>query len=127
MKLEHVALNVSDPIAMAKWYCEHIGLSIVRSSEEAPFAHFLTDESRDSMIEIYCNPPDAVPDYASLDPLVVHLAFTSEDPIADKARLEKAGATFALETRTNTGGHLVMIRDPWGLCVQLCKRGSKML
>lgn len=126
MKLEHVALNVSDPIAMADWYCEHIGLTIVRASKEEPYTHFLTDDGRASMIEIYCNPPDAVPDYAALDPLVVHLAFVSEDPLADKARLIKAGATFAFETWTNAGGHLIMMRDPWGICVQLCKRANKI-
>lgn len=127
MKLEHVALNVAEPVAMAEWYGKHLGLRAVRALKEAPFTHFLTDESRGSMIEIYCNPPDEVPDYASLDPLIVHLAFVSEDPLADKARLVKAGAQFALETKTNDGSHLIMLRDPWGLCLQLCKRGRPIL
>ena len=28
MKIEHFAYNVSDPIAIAAWYCEHLGFSV---------------------------------------------------------------------------------------------------
>jgi hypothetical protein len=31
------------------------------------------------------------------------------------------------EVRLKDGSHLVMMRDPWGLAIQLCKRGQPML
>ena len=56
MKIEHVALNVSDPIDMARWYVEHLGMVIKRRVTESPWAHFLADESGTVMLELYGNP-----------------------------------------------------------------------
>lgn len=127
MKIEHFAINVSDPNAVAAWYVEHCGMNIARKLDAAPFTHFLTDSSGSVMVEIYNNPSDEVPDYRSMNPLILHLAFVSVDPDADRARLEAAGATFAEEVKPDDGSHLVMLRDPWGLSIQLCKRGVPML
>ena len=79
------------------------------------------------MLEIYNNPPDQVPDYANMNPLLVHLAFVCDNPEEKRAELEAVGASFAEEVRIQDGSHLVMMRDPWGLSIQLCKRGKKML
>ncbi len=127
MKLEHFALNVSDPVGMSKWYKENLGMTIVRQQTEAPFTHFIADNSGRIMIEIYCNPADEVPNYKNMDPLLVHLAFVSENPTADKQKLITAGATEESDTPFEDGTHLVMLRDPWGLSIQLCKRGKAML
>ncbi|MBN1379942.1 MAG: VOC family protein [Gammaproteobacteria bacterium] len=127
MKIEHFALNVSDPIAMAEWYCSNLNMTVKRASQQAPFAHFLADSSGSVMIEIYKNPADAVPNYAQMDPLLLHLAFVSLDPESDKERLVQAGCTVVDEIKLDDGSHLVMLRDPWGLALQLCKRGTPML
>lgn len=127
MKIEHFALNVKDPIAMAAWYVQHMGLTIVRKQDGGANTHFLGDESGDVMLEIYNNPPDQVPDYANMNPLLVHLAFVCENPVEKRAALEAVGASFAEEVHIKDGSHLVMMRDPWGLAIQLCKRGNKML
>ena len=127
MKLEHFALNVIEPVAMAKWYAEHLGLKIVRQVADAPYTHFLADSSGTILLEIYNNPPDQVPPYAAMDPLQLHVAFVSEDPEADKIALLDAGATFVEELFFDDGSHLAMLRDPWGLAIQLCKRGASML
>lgn len=127
MKLEHFAINVKEPIAMADWYVKHLGLTIVKEKHEPPFMHFLADDSGRIMIEIYTNPVDQVPDYRNMDPLLVHLAFVSESPDADRERLEKAGASVVSNDHFEDGTQLVMMRDPWGLAVQLCKRGVPML
>ena len=55
MKIEHVALNVPDPLAMARWYVEHLGLTVKRRAMEAPYAHFLADDSGTVMVELYGN------------------------------------------------------------------------
>ena len=127
MKIEHFAFNVADPIAVAEWYVTHMGMTIARKMEGGPNTHFLADNSGQVMIEIYNNPPDQVPDYANMNPLILHLAFVCENPEEKRAELEKVGATFAEEVRIKDGSHLVMMRDPWGLAIQLCKRGNKML
>jgi glyoxylase I family protein len=127
MKIEHFAFNVSEPVAMAEWYCSNLGMSVKRKQPKAPFTHFLADSSGSVMIEIYNNPADQVPDYTNMNPLLLHLAFVSADPAVDKDRLIKAGASLADEIRLDDGSHLVMLRDPWGLAIQLCKRGKPML
>ena len=127
MKLEHLALNVDDPVAMATWYVEHLGLTTVRQVADAPYTHFLADSAGTMLLEIYKNPPDQVPPYAEMDPLLLHVAFVSVDPESDMDALLAAGATLVEDQRFDDGSHLVMLRDPWGLAIQLCKRAVPML
>lgn len=127
MKMEHVALNVSDPAAVAAWYKEHLGFEIARGMNNPPYVHFLRESGGAIMIEVYHNPPDQVPSYSQMDPLLLHLAFVSADPEADRSALLAAGATFVKEEHLADGSHLIMMRDPWGLAIQLCKRGQPML
>jgi len=127
MKMEHVALNVSDPVAVAAWYKEHLGFEIARGMTKPPYVHFLRESGGTIMIEVYHNPPDQVPPYSKMDPLLLHLAFVSADPEADRSALLAAGATFVKEEHLADGSHLIMMRDPWGLSIQLCKRGQPML
>ncbi len=127
MKMEHVALNVSDPVEMAAWYTKHLGFEIGRSMTTPPYTHFLKDSGGTIMIEIYHNPPDQVPFYSKMHPLLLHLAFVSANPEADKLRLLEAGATWVQDEHLPDGSYLVMMRDPWGLAIQFCKRGKPML
>lgn len=122
-----MALNVADPIAMAAWYVQHLGISVVRHIEGPAQTHFLGDDSGHILIEIYHNPPEQVPDYARMDPLLLHLAVVSHDPAGDAERLVAAGAIRVEEVKMEDGSHLVMLRDPWGLALQLCKRARPML
>jgi catechol 2,3-dioxygenase-like lactoylglutathione lyase family enzyme len=126
MKIEHFALNVADPDGMVDWYGNHLSMKLVRSVPGTACTRFLADEAG-SILEIYHNPPDEVPDYWAMDPLILHLAFTSSDPAADAARLIDAGAALVGETRLDDGSLLIMIRDPWGLAIQLCRRTRALL
>ncbi len=127
MKIEHIALNVIDPVAVAAWYCRHLGLEIVRHLPSPAQTHFLADDAGQTIIEIYCNPPDEVPDYAAMNPLLLHLAFVSDSPVDDSARLVTAGASHVDELKSPDGTHLIMLRDPWGLALQLCKRNQSLV
>lgn len=127
MKLEHFALNVENPNAMTDWYSKHLGLKVVKQMAEAPYTTFLADDSGRVMVEVYCNPVNQVPPYRTMDPLLVHIAFVSENPATDKDRLVQAGASLVSETTMADGTELVMLRDPWGLALQLCKRATPML
>lgn len=128
MKIEHVAYNVEDPLAMGRWYVEHMGLVVKRRTIDPPYAHFLADDSGTVMIEIYGNTDAPVPDYKNLDSRALHLAFVSRDVDADIQRLTAAGATLDGEPfSTPEGDHLAMLRDPWGFAIQLVKRGTSMI
>jgi len=128
VKIEHVAYMMPDPAQAAKWYCENLGFRVVRSMEHSPFTHFLLDRSGSVMVEIYNNPKVQVPDYAAMDPLILHLAFMVDDVKAERQRLLAAGATAVDEvTVMPNGDELAMLRDPWGFAIQLVRRGEPML
>jgi catechol 2,3-dioxygenase-like lactoylglutathione lyase family enzyme len=122
MNLEHIALNVPDARAAADWYEEHLGMEIVKRSEDPPYIHFLRDDDG-SMIELYSNPAGAVPEYGEMSPFTLHLAFAVEDMAAEHERLLTAGATSIGPIETTPAGDLLaFLRDPWGVTVQLVRR-----
>ena len=128
MEIEHLGLNVADPAAMADWYVEHLGMRVVRAADEPVAVRFLADSADDVMLEVYHNPEAATPDYSRVNPLVIHLAFASDDVPGDTARLLAAGATPATEPAVlDTGDEIAIVRDPWGFPVQLVKRAEPML
>jgi catechol 2,3-dioxygenase-like lactoylglutathione lyase family enzyme len=122
MKFEHFALNVTDARAAAKWYADHIGLRVARSREDMPYTSFLSDDTGRVIVEFYSNPAAVVPDYSSIHPLCFHIAFVAEDPKAAKARLLAAGASEAYDEGLADGTILLMLRDPWGVPLQIVKR-----
>jgi catechol 2,3-dioxygenase-like lactoylglutathione lyase family enzyme len=127
MKFEHFAINVPDAQAISRWYEKHLGLTVKMRMEEAPFMTFLADDSGTVMLELYSNPKGETLEFDELHPLAVHLALVSEDPTTDKNRLLEAGATAFSDDILPDGSHLVMLRDPWGICLQLCKRANPMI
>ena len=127
LNVEHIALNVSDPQAMAAWYVEHLGMRIVRSVPAPPHIHFVSDASGRVVIEIYSNTTDPIPDYASMHPLRFHVAFAADDLEAARDELVSAGATFVDEQTLADGTRLMMLRDPWGLALQLARRATPLL
>lgn len=127
MKIEHVALNVSEPLAISDWYEMHLGLKAVKKMDQPPFMTFLSDDSGKIMIELYQNPNAEVLAFESLHPLMLHVAFVSESPAEDAQRLTEAGATKISDDTLPDGTRLIMLRDPWGLCVQLVKRAAALL
>ena len=128
IRLEHVAINVENPVSMARWYSHHLGMKVVRKGPPPINMHFISDAGGNMMLEIYHNPPDAVPDYASMDPLLLHIAFMVDNVKSIRERLIAAGATAAGEvTVTSSGDELAMLRDPWGVAIQFVKRAKPML
>lgn len=128
IRLEHVAINVEDPVEMAKWYCENLGMKIVRKGPPPVNMHFISDAGGNMMLEIYHNPPDAVPNYRSMDPFSLHIAFMVDDVEKTRRMLVGAGATIATDiTVTDSGDKLVMLRDPWGVPIQFLKRAEPMM
>jgi catechol 2,3-dioxygenase-like lactoylglutathione lyase family enzyme len=127
MKFEHFAINVDEPQKMSDWYEANLGLKPVKKMTEPPYMTFLADDSGSIMIEIYANPKGETLKFKELHPVAVHLAFVSENPTEDKNRLISAGATPVSDDLMDDGSHLVMLKDPWGFAIQLCKRAVPML
>lgn len=128
MKIEHTAYQVDDPVALARWYVDHLGLKVKRAQSAAPFGYFLADDSGTVMLEFYRQAHLPVPDYRAMDPLLLHLAFLASDVPAARAKLMAAGAAPEGDVITNAAGdEVAMLRDPWGLAIQLIKRADPMI
>ncbi len=127
-RLEHIALNVTDPVGMARWYSENLGLRVVRTVGDISNTTFLAAGNGEVLIEFYCNSLAPVPAYGTMHPLELHLAFSSDDPQTDANRLLKAGAALSDPlVITAAGDRLIMLRDPFGLALQLVCRAKPML
>ena len=122
MIFEHFALNVPDARAMSRWYVEQLGFSIARSREDPPHTCFLTDGTGRVVVELYTNPAATITDFAAAHPLSFHFAVVTHAARDERVRLEKAGATFFVEDALTDGSVLIMMRDPWGVPLQLCQR-----
>ncbi|MCS7060627.1 MAG: VOC family protein [Anaerolineae bacterium] len=128
MRIEHIALQVSDPDAMAEWYVRHLGLTIVRHVGGRTRTYFLGDDGKHTLIEIYRHPDAPLPDYATMNPLLLHIAFATPNIEKSRARLIEAGCTGVGEISiTPAGDRLCMLRDPWGVAIQLAQRAVPMV
>ncbi len=127
MKIEHTAFNVEEPVLMARWYVEHLGMKVLRRTVDAPYAHFLTDDSGTVMIEIYGKRDSPQPNYRQMEPFQLHLAFLSDDIPTDAARLRAAGASVVADVHQLGEDTFAMLRDPWGLPLQLVQRATPMV
>ena len=127
MRIEHFAYQTDDPAAVADWYVQHFDFTIRRAADEPVPVRFLADAGGQVMLEIYNNPKVRTPDYAGMHPLLLHVAFTCEDVVGTMQRLLRAGATRVSGPETVNGDELVMLRDPWGFAIQLCKRLDPMV
>ena len=125
MKLEHLAMNVPDPVGMAAWWNRNLGMTTVYAGPPPVDCRFIRDYSGTMCLELYHNPKET-PDYAAKVPLELHIGFECDDPESESKRLVAAGAK--LEAMEYVRGMtLAMMRDPWGVCFQLCKRPEPVL
>jgi glyoxylase I family protein len=124
MKFEHFALNVPDARAQSKWYVDHVGFKILRQREEIPYTHFLADDTGRVVVELYTNTTQPFLNFSGNHPLLFHFAVVAKEAIAERRRLEQAGATLLTEETLPDGTILVMMRDPWNVPLQLCQRAT---
>ena len=124
MKIEHIGLSVKDPISMANWYVANLGFVIRRTNgTDQKGLAFISDPSQETMLELFNNNVTPPLDPAAMSPLIVHIAVKSSDPEADLQRLVKAGCVYVEgDPKATTSDVLVLLRDPWGMVIQLAKR-----
>jgi catechol 2,3-dioxygenase-like lactoylglutathione lyase family enzyme len=124
---EHIAFNIPDPQSTANWYCENLGMKVVRSGGSPTYTMFIADAGKHMMMELFHNSAYPMIDWPAVNYLSFHFAFMVEDVRAVRNSLIAAGATLAEDVRvTNTGDEVLMLRDPWGKPIQFLKRGEPM-
>ena len=62
MKVEHIAFVVDDPDVVAKWYCDNLGMRVVRQGPPPIKMTFLADSEGQTMYELYAQPEVETPD-----------------------------------------------------------------
>ncbi|MDO6516501.1 VOC family protein [Zobellia uliginosa] len=124
MVFEHFALNVTELHKRVDWFVAHLGLQVVVAQEKAPFMTFLADSTGRVMLELYQKEEEPLSNFKERHPATFHVAFVSDNAEGDKQRLVAEGATLVEEVKRE-GLHLVMLRDPWGMPLQLCQRAKK--
>ena len=115
MKIEHTAYQVADPPAVARWYVEHLGLTIKRSQDASPL---VTSCRPGRYGDVGVLPPASPPRAGLLLGQFADsaLAFWADDVPGTRARPLAAGATSVGEVvTTGEGDEVAMLRDPWGL------------
>ena len=128
MNVEHIAFLVDDVKGVTDWWCKNLGMKVVRYGGPPTHMTFLQDAAGKSMFEIYQKDELETPDYGSMHVSVLHFAFYSQDVAADRDRLVAAGATAVGEVAvTDAGDHLVFVRDPWGITIQILNRKVPMV
>ena len=128
MNIEHLALNVKDPDAMTEWYVKHLGMRVARHVGGPAHTWFLADEAGRTVLEIYTNTAASIPDYAAMDPLLLHIALATDDMEGARSRLSAAGAIPIGDVgATPAGDQLAFLRDPWGLALQLARRQKPII
>ena len=122
MKLEHIAFDVAEPEKLIAWWCENLGF---RRSE--PGSAFILDDSGTAGIEIYrTGETPSAPNYNQMNAMTMHIALVSDDVKADAERLVAAGGKLEKLTLENPAFHMAIVRDPWGVAIQLCKRAKSI-
>lgn len=122
MEFEHFALNVAEPLVIANWYVKNLDMKIVFQQQGPPFMTFLADKTGRVVVELYHNLDALVPDYRKMHHLEFHFAFKTDEAESAKNKLLNLNCVLVEELKKDDGTHIIMMRDPWGLALQLCQR-----
>ena len=123
--MEHIALEIEDPAAMAKWWTENLGFKVTLARPTGSM--FIEDEAGRVAFELY-RPSEGrkAPDYHAMSILQLHFGLVSDDVDADVRRLVAAGATEVAKDEV-PGLKGVTLRDPNGLAFQVMKREKPVI
>jgi glyoxylase I family protein len=123
---EHLALNVPNMETMADWYCEHMGMTRVRHDPNKKV--FLADRNGIVVLELYSNTAKPMIPLSERTSAEIHLAFVVDDIDASIAEATAAGAVLESKSEPDYAGDVLsMLRDPFGLPLQLLTRSKPLL
>jgi uncharacterized glyoxalase superfamily protein PhnB len=120
---EHVALNVRDQKAVEDWYVANLGFKVLGSNSAG--AGFLADSSGRMVFELFSRTDVPYFNAESTHSLSMHIAYECDDVEAETEKLLQAGATEDIPLAVAPeGDKLVMLRDPFGITIQLINRAN---
>lgn len=127
-RFEHVAFNVQDPVTVAQWYVQHLGMKVLRHGGEPTFTTFIADSGKRMMIEFFRNTSAPLFPAESCHVMSIHLAFSTPTLDSTVKRLLLAGARWADTIQvTPLGDRVCILRDPWGIPLQFVERKKPLL
>ena len=127
-RFEHIAINVPDPEAMAKWYTNNLGMKIVRGGFAPNASAFIADSGMHMMLELLHDVGHPVFESGKIHHTSMHFAFITPNIAKTEEQLLKAGAAISDSVRKTASGDQVMtLRDPWGFAIQFVERIKPML
>ncbi len=121
-----MALNVRDQRAVEEWYTQNLGFAVVRRLDAG--ASFLADSSGRVLFELYSRSDVPYFDAPGTASLTLHIAYVCDDVPGTADALIAAGAKVDIPKNTSPDGdELVMLRDPFGITIQLIKRADPLI
>ncbi len=127
MNIEHIGFLSHEPIQMGQWYKDNLGFRIIIvDGSDSDGVVFLEDDNG-TVLEIGNLPGISPVDFRLHHPLSFHLAIECLSPENEAKRLVEAGAELVGESLKNAHkGEKILVRDPWGLTIQLLNRKIKL-
>jgi lactoylglutathione lyase len=123
MKFLHSMLRVRDPEVALHFYCELLGLRLLRKSDNAGgrfSLYFLATAEGEAEIELTHNWDPR--EYTGGDNFG-HLAFRVDDIYALCSRLMAGGVAILRPPRD---GHMAFVKDPNGISIELLQAGPAL-
>ena len=123
MKLEHVGIYAKDVEVMRQWYCEVLGLKVIRKLEKAgrPPIYFLSGEEGGLIIEILPTTAERK-ERELMDPGYSHVALEVDDFDEVESYLRSKGVELFGVRMTSVGWKIGYFKDPEGNILELVKR-----
>ena len=124
MKYLHTMVRVSDPEAALRFYCNALGLELVRNNEVAAgrfTLYFLAAPGQhEAQVELTHNwDPEAYTGGRNFG----HLAYEVENIYAACERLQRHGVTI---NRPPRDGRMAFVRSPDGISIELLQAGAPL-
>jgi glyoxylase I family protein len=123
MKIEHIGLCIENPISAAEWWVANLGFRFLRKlGTDAGGAAFIADH-QGTVLEFAKLEEVPSLDLGKLEFIQLHFALECQDTMEEARRLEKVGAILVGESPRNAyKNEKLIIKDPWGICIQLIHR-----
>ena len=126
--IQHIGLNVNNPVEVANWYIQNLGMKLIRQGNAPQFVTFIADAGNNMEMEFYNKEKIKKIDFQKIDVMTFHFAFLTDSINTIENKLIAAGAKLIDKiTETPAGDKVAMLRDPWGMPLQLVERSIPMI
>jgi lactoylglutathione lyase len=124
MKYLHAMVRVSNPDESLRFYCDALGLELVRKreSEKGQFTNYYLSAPGDHSVQIELT-HNWAPETYSGGRNFGHLAFGVDDIYAVCERLKAHGVTI---NRPPRDGYMAFVRSPDGISIELLQNGEPL-